>query len=110
MVGGGFLDPIASPGRHARSFQLAALQGKAHFGKAQEDQAEDGARVFLRLEARIGAELVGGVPEALFERAGGGVLFGGGDPVNGVSIDCCYRLKCKVREAGCGLGDSTAVR
>ena len=30
--------------------------GKAHFGKAQEDQAEDGAGAFLRLEAGIGTE------------------------------------------------------
>ena len=88
MVGGGFLDPIASPRRHASGVQLAALQGKAHFGKAQGDKAEEGARVFLRLEAGIGAELVGGVSQALFERGGGGVLFGGGDPVHGVSIDC----------------------
>ena len=34
-------------------------QAKAHFGKAQEDESEDGARVFLRLEAGIGAEPVG---------------------------------------------------
>ena len=48
MVGGGFLDPIASPRRHASGVQLAALQGKA-----QEDQAEEGARVFLRLESGV---------------------------------------------------------
>ena len=52
MVGGGFHDPIASPWRGASGVQLAALQGKAHFGKAQEDQAEDGAGVFLRHHLR----------------------------------------------------------
>ena len=54
--GGGFL-------------QLGPLGGEADFGEAQADEAEDGAGVFLRLEAGVGAELVGGVPQALLERA-----------------------------------------
>ena len=59
-----------------------ALGGEADLGEAQEDEAEDGAGVFLGLEAGVGAELVGGVPQALFERGGGGVFFGRGDPVH----------------------------
>jgi inner membrane protein len=46
-------------------------------------QAEDRPRVFARLEARIGAELVGGVPEPLFQRVIGFVFFGWCDPAHG---------------------------
>ena len=61
-------------------FQLGALIGEAHFGEAQEDQAKNGCRVFLRFEAGIGPELVGGVPEAPFQRGVIGVFFRRGDP------------------------------
>ena len=40
--------------------------GETDFGEAQEDEVEDGRGVFLGLEAGVGAELVGGVPEAFF--------------------------------------------
>lgn len=40
--------------------------------------SEDGAGIFLRLEAGIGAELIGGIPQALFQRGGGVVFFGRG--------------------------------
>ena len=65
-----------------RLFQLRALRGEADFGEAQEDEAEDGRGVFLGLEAGVGAELVGSVPETLFERAVDRVLFGWSDPVH----------------------------
>ena len=55
-------------------------------GVPQKDQAEDGAGVFLRLQAGIGAELIGGIPQALFERGGGGVFFGGSDPEHEMTI------------------------
>jgi hypothetical protein len=64
--GSGFLHSHAAPGGRAGLLQFGALGGEADFGKAQEDQAEDRAGVFLRLEAGVGAELVGGIPEALF--------------------------------------------
>ena len=84
VVGGGFVHPAAAARGGAGRFKLFALGGKAHLGKAQKDQAEDGAGVFLRLQARVGAELVGRVPQALFERGRGGVFFGGGDPEQGL--------------------------
>jgi len=59
------------------------LNGETHLGKTQEDEAKDGAGVFLRLEARVGAELVGGVPQALFERCAGAVFFWVDDPLHG---------------------------
>ena len=43
--------------------------------EAQEEEAEHGRGVFLGLEARVGAELVGGVPETLFQRGVAGVFF-----------------------------------
>jgi hypothetical protein len=70
VVGGGLIDAAAPAGGGAGLFQLRALGGKADLGKAQEDQAEDRAGVFLRLEAGVGAELVGGVPQPLFKRGG----------------------------------------
>ena len=42
-------------------------------GKAQEDQAEDGPRILAGLKSGVRAELVGGGPEAFFERLVGGV-------------------------------------
>jgi hypothetical protein len=54
---------------------LGAFCGEADFGEAQEDEAEDGRGVFLGLEAAVGAELIGALPEALFKRAVGGVVF-----------------------------------
>jgi hypothetical protein len=85
VVSGGFIDPAAAPRRCAGAFELGALYGKAHLGKAQEDQAEDGAGVFLCLEAGIGAELIGGIPQALFQRGVVVVLFGWGDPKHSLS-------------------------
>ena len=57
------------------------MLAKADFSKAQEDEAEDGRGVFLGLEAGVGAELVGGVPETFFQSGVVGVLFGRGDPL-----------------------------
>jgi hypothetical protein len=54
--------------------QLRALGGEADFGEPQEDESEDGRGVFLGFQAGVGAELVSGVPESLFQR-GGGVVF-----------------------------------
>jgi len=81
VIGGGFIHARATTGQVALPtigggfLQLGALGDKADFGEAQEDDAEDRAGVFLGLEAGVGAELVGGVPEALFERGGVGVFF-----------------------------------
>ncbi len=36
-------------------------------------------------KAAIGAELVGSGPEAFFQRVGGDVFFGGGDPLHAVT-------------------------
>ena len=85
VVGGGFVHPRAAAGRGAGLLQLGALGGEADFGEAQEDQAEDRAGVFLGLQAGVGAELVGGVPEALFQRGGGGIFFGRGYPTHQLS-------------------------
>jgi hypothetical protein len=75
VIGGGFIQPRAAPSGCARLFQLGALDGKADFGKAQKDEAEDGRGVFLGFEAGVGAELVGSVPEAFFQHGVGGVFF-----------------------------------
>ena len=71
---------VPGPGRSASP---VPLRSEAYLSKAQEDQAKDRAGVLLRLEAGIGAELIGRVPQALFERSGGSVFLGRGDPVHG---------------------------
>jgi hypothetical protein len=81
------VNPRTAPGRCASVFQLGALGGKADFGEAEEDEAEDGRGVFLGLEAGVGAELVRGIPEAFLKRGGGVVFFGWGDPVHGKSAE-----------------------
>jgi hypothetical protein len=49
--------------------------GETDLGKAQKDQAQDRRGTFLGLEPGICAELVGGIPQALFERRRRGVFF-----------------------------------
>ncbi|MFN9958323.1 MAG: hypothetical protein ACK55I_34920, partial [bacterium] len=44
---------------------------------------QDRPRILLRLEARVGPELIGRVPEVLLQSALGGVLLGRGDPAGG---------------------------
>ena len=61
---------------------MGALLGESDFGEAQEDEAEDGLGVLRSAQAAVGAELVGSGPEALFQRVGGGVLFGWSGPVH----------------------------
>ena len=90
VVGGGFIHSAAATGRGAGLLQLRALGGEAHLGEAQEDQAEDGAGVLLGLQAGIGAELVGGIPQALFERGRGGVFFGVRDPTQNEPPRWCF--------------------
>ena len=61
-------------------FQFGAVGRKAEFGEAEEDQAEYWRGVLLGCEARVGAELVRGIPKALFERGVAGVIFRWSDP------------------------------
>ncbi len=70
VVGGGFVHARAASRRGGGLFQLGALRGEADFGEAQEDEAEDGLGVLRGGEARVGAELVGGIPKAFFQRRG----------------------------------------
>lgn len=65
-------------------FQSGAPGGEANFGEAQEDEAKESFRTGT-IEIRFGKVgrrhcLLGSVPEALFERRGGGVFFRWGDP------------------------------
>ena len=75
MIRGGLVDAAAAPRRCLSLLQLGALGGEADLGKAQEDQAEDWRGILLGLEPGVGAVLVGGVPQALFECRRGGIFF-----------------------------------
>ena len=75
VVGGGVVHAAAAPRRRLGLLQLGALGGETDLGKAQEDQAEDRRGIFLGLKPGVGSELVGGVPQAPFERRRGGVSF-----------------------------------
>ena len=83
VIRGGVVQARAAPRRGGGFIQLGALCGKADFGKAQEDEAEDRLGVLRGGEAGVGAELVGGVPKTFFQRAVGGVFFRWSDPVHG---------------------------
>ena len=80
-------------GRSAGFLQLGALGGEADFGEAQEDEAEESLRT-ATIEVRFGKMgcrhcLLGGIPEAFFERGVVRVLFGWGDPDHGVGARVC---------------------
>ncbi|GEM_PF-4367256 len=68
VIRSGFIDTTATAGRCAGPFQLRALLREANFREAEENDAEDWAGIFLGLEAGVGAELIGGSPQTLFQR------------------------------------------
>ena len=53
-------------------------------GEAHGNEASDGRGVFLGFKTEVGAELVGGIPEALPPQSAGDVLFRCGNPEHGV--------------------------
>ena len=75
MVGAGIIDAQAAARGSGGFFELRSLLREARLGEAQEDEAEDGRGVLPRLQAGVGAELIGGRPQAFFERVVGVVLF-----------------------------------
>ena len=85
VVGGEFIKARATPGGRVGLGQRGALGGEADFDEPQEDEAEDWCGVFLGIEAGVGAELVGGLPEAFSQRGVVVVLFGWGDAGHGES-------------------------
>lgn len=82
VVGGGIVDARAAARTGGGFFEDGAAEREADLGEAKEDDAEDGAGVFLGLQAGVGAKLVGAVPEAFFEGLRKGVLLGRGDPLH----------------------------
>ena len=54
VIGGGFVEPGTALRRRGHFFQAGPPGGKADFGEAQEDHAENGRGVFLGFEARVG--------------------------------------------------------
>jgi hypothetical protein len=59
-----------------------AARRELRVGEAKEDQPEDGLGVLRRGEPAVGAQLIGGGPEALLQRGGRGVLRSRGDPAH----------------------------
>ena len=80
VVGRGVIDARAAPAAGGLLLQHGAVFGETGVSEAEEDEAEDGRGILRGFEAGIGAELIGGGPEAFFQGVVGGVLFGGGDP------------------------------
>lgn len=66
-------------GSFHKLFKLGPLGRKTDPGETQEDEAKDWCRIFPRLQAGVGAELVGSIPETLFKRGAIRVFFGRGD-------------------------------
>ena len=85
MIGGGFIHARAA----ARTRRLAAFSSLARWAvkrtsaKRRKMRPRTGCEYSAAVEAGVGAELVSGVPEAFFERVGGGVFFRWSDPVHG---------------------------
>ncbi|MFZ4627955.1 MAG: hypothetical protein ACOYNR_06455, partial [Blastocatellia bacterium] len=50
--------------------------------KARENEIQDGAGIFLCLEAGVSPELISGIPDPLFERSGSSVFLGRGDSID----------------------------
>lgn len=75
VICGGVIHPGATPRRGWEFLQPGTLRRKSDFSEPKKDEAKDWLRVFRSLEAGVGAELVGGIPETLFKRVIGGVFF-----------------------------------
>lgn len=58
-------DAIRATGRRPGLLQRRALGGETQLREAQEDETQDGTRIFLGLQSGVGAELVGSVPQML---------------------------------------------
>ena len=67
--------------RVAVFFSLVRWVAKRTSGKRRKMRPRTGAE-YPGIEAGVGAELVGGVPEALFQRGVAGVFFRRSDPVH----------------------------
>lgn len=70
------IEPTVQTRRNVR-IMPGAMFREAGVGEAEEDEAEDGRGILRGLEAGVGAELIGGGPEAFFEGVVGGVFFRG---------------------------------
>ncbi len=83
MVGGGIVGAVGSTaGRCPGGFQLRAALCEASLGKQQENQAQHRRGILRRRQPGIGAELVGGIPQALFKCIGSGIPLGWCNPVH----------------------------
>ena len=86
MVGVGSSTRLPRRTKRRRVPVLHALTGETHLRKTQQDEAKGcGTGILLGLEPGIGTELICGVPEALLQRDGGGVLLGGRNPLQNVA-------------------------
>jgi hypothetical protein len=50
--------------------------------KAREYEIQDGAGIFLFLEAGVSPELISGIPDPLFERSASSFFLGRGDSID----------------------------
>lgn len=71
----------APPGRRPRQLRLPRREARVR--EAQENEAEHGRRVLGRLEPAVGAEIIGALPEALFQGDAADVFGGGCNPLHG---------------------------
>jgi hypothetical protein len=62
----------------------------------------------VRERATIGPQLIGGIPQALFQRIGGSVFFGGGDPLHAATSG--YRFLKRHKNTPFPIGNHPALR
>jgi hypothetical protein len=107
------LAPGPSPGGRGK-IKLGTALRETRFGKAQEDQPENGCRVLPRLESGIRPERVRRGPQALFQRLIGGVLLGRCDPTHLFLsyLNCmpAAAIIASIRFSGGGLPAGASVR
>ena len=86
MVGRRFIYSRTTAGGGTGLFQLCILGVEADFSKAQEDETEHWLGVFGLFQSRTSPELVGGIPQAFFQRGGVYVFFGWRYPLHVVKL------------------------
>lgn len=74
---------IASTRNILFGFHTGAPGGEPDFGEAQEESFQTGTMKFRFGKVGCRHCLLGSIPEALFERCGGGVFFRWSNPVHG---------------------------
>ena len=82
MVGGRFVHAGTTPGRRGHLLQTGPNLRESDIGKAEKDETQDRGGILRGVEAAIRPQLVGRIPETLFQRVCRSVFLRWGDPLH----------------------------